>query len=682
MRFLRHLTTLILLVLAATSIRAQTQDQPRDSIVNPSDLDFHARLVADSHSYHMGEPVEIELSYSTNAEKKYQTSRSNPNPDWGGAVRLSPIDGAIRLIDLRNELITSFAGSILSGGPEFLTPTPITERLDLSLWYRIQKPGHYSVFVSSENVWQMETLEEGGGRQNLRLESNAVEFEILPPDPAWESAELASITQALDAAKYPGDRYVAIHRLAALGTPAAVNKLIDLFLANPSDYSEGSAVYAALRESSQTDLMIPRLQAALANPSSTIPQRTAELLALLETRAELGMPGSPPSDSAQQPAWRQKLNERMKVRDKYLARANAELVASIRLRTGPQHAQAIFQAWTDAEQLNFTSPQPAEYMSQLQQEALNVQRELTPPQRLQLVTASLKTVPHEQLLPIIRELTNVTGEDAWSYVHSAYELWCKDERAECSVDILRRAAKSDPLINQHVIFLMPEAEHSELDKMLQEKLADPKIVWGGAASINLSALVLRAGSKNLAPSVDTALDQNAIVRKYDCEAQAYLLGYVFRFAQKDAIARLSAIVQTPADVCANQMFGYLSNSRYSDELIPIAIAALNSQNLNVVESSGFLIANHAPESAKAALWQRLEALRHNWHDRAAEVQPSSFSYGNSPAELASHLEQSLASALVNATNWKLSDAERDRLREGCLTEQCRNVADGKMRIGM
>jgi hypothetical protein len=683
MRLARRSFALILLGLICTSLNAQTQFQPRTSITNPPDLNFEARLLSDSHEFHMGQAIEIEIYYSSDAEKKYQTSRSNPSPELGGvAPHIFPSANVTNLLDLRRDLITGFAGSFLSGGPEFLTAKPITERLDLSYWYRFQKPGHYSVIVTSDVVWKMKTSEEGDGRQNLRLESNAVEFEILPPDPAWELAELANITQVIDATSNPGDRYVAIHRLDALDTRDAVNKLIDLFISNPSDDSEGFAVYGALRESSRTEMIIPRLQMALSDPSVTVPPQMAGLLALMQTRAELGMLVQPPANSAEQSVWEQKLKDRMKVRDKYLALANMRLLASIQLRMGPQRAQAIYQAWNDAMQLNYTSPQPAESLSQLRQQLFNVERELTPSQQLQLVTSSLQSEPHERLLPIIRDLTCSSGPDASSFVHSAFQLWCNEQPAECSAEIFRRASESDPLISQHIIYLMPEAERPEINGMLQEQLANPKFVWGGASSVNLSALVLRAGSKALVPTIDFTLDLYAKERKFECEPQAHLLGYLFRFAPKDATLRLSTIIEASADPCGNQMLRFLDLARYSDDLIPIAIASLNSPNLSAVGLSATFLGTHAAESAKAALWQRLDALRHDWRERTAELQSNSFSWGNSPPELAARLEQALTSAIANATNWKLSESERARLREGCLTDQCRNIADGKMRMGM
>src|SRR5580700_9651330 len=135
MRLPSLLLTLTLLGLSSVPLKAQTAENSSAPITNPTDIDFRARLVSDSHAYHMGEPIEIEISYSTSAEKKYQTSRTNPIPDWSGVTpHVSPSEGVIRITDLQRDLVAGFAGSFLSGGPEFLTAKPITEPLDLSLW--------------------------------------------------------------------------------------------------------------------------------------------------------------------------------------------------------------------------------------------------------------------------------------------------------------------------------------------------------------------------------------------------------------------------------------------------------------------------------------------------------------------------------------------------------------------
>jgi hypothetical protein len=650
---------------------------------NPSDIKFSVRLVKDSQVYQMGERIELEISYSSSAVEKYMTNRVTPNPDVGGVnPHPSPAEGVIDLSELRRDPGGGTAGSI-PGGPAFLESQPITQQFDLTEWYRFAKPGHYSVSVSSGAVVRMRSAEEGGGPENLTLESNAVSLDVLAANPSWEAAELTNIMEAVAAAKYPGQLMLLAHRLAMLDTPAALKELVSLFLAS-SDDSSGLATYEGLRESSHTDLVISLLQAAMADPVTNIPSRFPNLLAEMQTREELGIPPPYPADPAEYPAWDQKIKERNKVRDKYLATADAQLLASAEHRTGPQRAEAIYLAWSGVAYINLRNPQLAELLSHLQQAVFDVESELNPWERSEFVTSAWQTMPHELLLPIIRDLAAGNGSGPGFTASQAFRLWCEDWPTDCSTEIIRRASESDPRINQHIVFMIPEADHPELDKMLEEKLADPMLVWRGAASANFSALVLRAGSRNLVPAVDATLDRLAVSTRKDCEPQAYLIGYLFRFSKEDAGKRLSAIMQGASDECASQMFPFLDKSRYSDEQVSIAVRALDSPNLAAAASSALFLAVHAPEAAKAALWRRLDALWSDWRDRKAELQDAPFPFSpvsSAPAH-AAELERSLASALVNGTSWKLSQAEREHLRSGCLTDQCRNIADGKMSLSM
>jgi hypothetical protein len=118
--------------------------------------------------------------------------------------------------------------------------------------------------------------------------------------------------------------------------------------------------------------------------------------------------------------------------------------------------------------------------------------------------------------------------------------------------------------------------------------------------------------------------------------------------------------------------------RYSDELLPIVTQALNSPNLITVTQVALFLGEHGSSSSQDLLWQRIESLWTVWHDRASQLQvaPMNFSVGSNPARQAAQLEEALASALAHVKNWKLSPAEINRLRSGCLTDACREVADG------
>lgn len=155
---------------------------------NPEDIEFRAHLIKDTHAYHMGESIELEIVYSSQSEKKYQ--RNSTSSLEGVDLRLTPSDGVIDLRFLRWE--NGWAGSVI-GGLGYLTSQPVTQKLDLSALYRFYKAGHYVVTITSREISRLKSAEEGGGEEHLKLESPAVEFDILPDDPAWAAGELSNI---------------------------------------------------------------------------------------------------------------------------------------------------------------------------------------------------------------------------------------------------------------------------------------------------------------------------------------------------------------------------------------------------------------------------------------------------------------------------------------------------------
>ena len=95
--------------------------------------------------------------------------------------------------------------------------------------------------------------------------------------------------------------------------------------------------------------------------------------------------------------------------------------------------------------------------------------------------------------------------------------------------------------------------------------------------------------------------------------------------------------------------------------------------------AALFLQEHGPSSVEEVLWHRLELFRNAWQDRGDEIK---YAFGPSPQAEAVRFEQALASALIHAKSWKLSAGEVERLREGCLTDQCRDIVDGKMVLSL
>ena len=640
---------------------------------NAQDLGFQLRLVKETPTYHRGESILLEVSYSTSTKDKYQASTNSALQ--GIAIHIVPSDGALDLKVLRFE--RGFAGSIF-GSMGVLSSQLATRQIDLCSLYRFRKSGHYSVGITSNEVSRIKSAEEGGGLENLTLESNLVDFDILPPDPAWDAAELNSIELELNSAE-AGAADRAVGRLGRLDTPASVRKVLQLYLRRADTAGPEWLLASTLRESSQLDVIIPAFEAALSDPSTNVPSSLPQLLADLHTRKDLGAVTAYPNDDASKPEWEAKAKRRRELQQKYFEEADALLRASITKRSGPQRVAAIYQAWYDAEVSYHTQSLSPDSLSELRFNVLAVESELNHAQRLQFVVMARQTMPQQLLLPIIRSLASESGTAGASFDSiEPYKLWCEDAPEQCHSAILADIQRSQFSTDKNVILLLEEGEHTELDGALKEQLNDPKVRQDWAKSQRFAAVILRAASRNLAAPVKAWLME--LTGKPGCAAdvEADLLGYLFRIGDPTAGKLLSSELWDRKDDCGGQVLRSLHAVRYSDELLPVVNKALNSPNPITVTQAALFLGEHGSPSSQDLLWQRLESLRTAWHDRASELQVATMNFSASAnlAQQANQLEQALASALAHAKNWKLSPAEIDQLRSGCLTDACREVADG------
>jgi hypothetical protein len=640
---------------------------------NPDDIDFRLCPVKDSYSYHIGEPIEFEVLYSSESQKKYQGSWTTPRPELQAVtLQISPAEGVVDLRVLRQSM--GFAGSILSS-IGYLGSEPYKQKLEITDWYRFQKPGRYALTVTSNSVWRVKSADEGGSKEPVTLSSNIAEFEILPADPSWESQEISDASHDLDAASDDNRRSRAVRRLALLDTPSAVRNLVEQYLSS-SDGNNSYEVYRALAESSQIDLIVPMIEAALSNPTLNPPSQATELIAELRVRQQLDMLPAYPADREAQKDWEGQSEKRRQLHNAYLAQANAALLASLGRRSGTERTQTIYALWDSAERESAAMPLSSEMLDQLRYELVNSAEFLSSGQKMQFVSLAWNHMPHDQLLPIIRDLASAEQETDFAYRHAAFELWCQGWPADCNSAILSAALKPGKHIDRNVVLLLKESEHPELDKSLEQQLKTASVLQDSLESQRIAALVLRVGSRNLRKAVDVFLDQFAVKPSYACEIYGYLVGYLFRFAPDDAGKRVTTELRGTDDPCGSQLFRVLNMSRYSDELIPVAIQAINSPNVLAAGSAALFLAERGPSSSREIVWRRLDVFWRVWRNRAAELRVTTD--GDDVRAHNANFEQQLVSALAHANHWKLSQTDRDHLRDSCITEQCREVADGKM----
>jgi hypothetical protein len=652
---------------------------------NPDDIDFRLRLTQEKSVYQVGEPIGFELSFSSRSEGKYRGSFTTPSPAFGGTtLTLDPADGVFDLLRLRRN--SGFAGSILSG-TGYIGSTPVTQQGEVTEWYRFLKPGHYRLTATSSQVSRIKTSDEGGGIERLVLESNPVEFDILPRDPAWEAQLFAENVRILDSTAGVTDHIQALRSLVLLDSPAAAEKIAQLYLqlyvadSSTRNIAEVSEIDRGLLESSHLEVIIPLLEGALSNPTSNPPLHLPDVLADLKVRQRFGPLPEYATNPAKQGQWQKESKQRNLAHDEYASQANSQLLGSLKRRTGRARTEALYHIWYNAEMHHGHTLSP-ELVDQLGREVLNSANDLNADQQTGFLFSAWQIMPHEQLRPLIRLLAAQTPADPSSYPGEVYRLWCKEWLEECSAAILSDAVKPDSRVPAYLVLLMSESEHPEFNQQLKQQLSDEGVFRDSQAAQRTAALILRAGSRNLVPAVESVADQFS-TKPGACQVESYLFAFLFRVAPEEAAKRVSVVLQDPRDFCASQFFRVFHQARFSDAMIPVAIHALDSPNLHAAGPAALFLAEHAGPSAQEALWQRLESFRKVWSDHPTDLRAAARApFGNDEREQAAAFEQCLVSALTSAHNWKLSSTELSRLRAGCFTDQCRIIADGKMSLNL
>jgi hypothetical protein len=646
---------------------------------NPDDIEFKIKFVEKKSFFNVGEPIGIEISSSTTAEKKYRGGWTTPMPGLVSVIpKVTPTEGAIDLESVRDYM--RLPGSILSS-IGFLGSQPVIQRLDLEDWYRFEKPGHYSVSVQSNELSMAKPAKDGGGWELFPLESNILEFDIVN-DPSWRASEVEEIARALKN-KDETEQERALHRLILLDTPQSVKKLVQLYLSKTElNESSRTVAYRGLRESFQLDVIIPLLEAALSDPQVEVREGMTDLLASLQVRKNLGVLPPRTEDPAGQQEWNERYNTRTAALQRYLAKADALVVDTVGRRTGPERAAAIYQVWFTAERLNASGPVAPEKLSRLRDEVLSVGRDLASGQQIQVLAALWLAEPHWRLKPLVLSMVENRNKPDNFSLDEAYKFWCEGWPSECGAIILAEAIQPGTTTSKNAVFLLSESEHAELDEVLTARLRDPRTMQDSWESQRIAAIILRAGSRKLRPAVDEFLDKYVAQPNYGCEIESYLIGYLFRSAPADAKQRFMQETSS-THACASQLLRTLNTVRYSDELNPLAIVALDSSNLSSAAMAAIFLGVRGPATAQSALWRRLEKLQEDWRERTAELRGANTVGLQIDARTqAAQLEQALASALVAGANWKLAARDVEHLRASCLTQGCHDATEGNVSLGL
>src|SRR5713226_7791213 len=158
-----------------------------------SGVSLTIRFANGTSRFHVGEIIPIELSFKASSPDMYDMEMRNY--DRSGRLNIEQFHVTPPGRDpLQSYYSTgAFIGGGLGGARE-LSSEPQIMREDLNEWVALDKPGHYSLYLASGRVSRRDGIKD----EPLELRSNALEFDVVAADPAWQQQTLSSAVATLN----------------------------------------------------------------------------------------------------------------------------------------------------------------------------------------------------------------------------------------------------------------------------------------------------------------------------------------------------------------------------------------------------------------------------------------------------------------------------------------------------
>jgi hypothetical protein len=523
-------------------------------------------------------------------------------------------------------------------------PAPLPASLDLPLtdWLRFDQPGHYKLSIQTSRV-TFRSAAAGDTGTLVPLNTNAVEFDVVPADGAWQSRQLRETGAAVP---------IEWARLRALGTADAARFLADHY--RPEMGALDPDVVIGLLGSPNRQAGTDEMFRLLRDPDFGVTPSFLDALALLQLKpAE----ASWPAIGARSSVLRQSLFEALVgKRGGALATSRQTYIAGIEQ--------------TAAVKLS------ADVIAQLQQvfEAL-------PPLDQNLWLGQRWTqVKDPTWLPMLQRLAsrdldfrNVTRPEL-SVVNTvsglAFKRWYELDPVSGREAILKEISKPAPRFNADVLGLLqdrtlPAQEQQIAQHFVSLRTSNGPVMRDGvvdrmrhdSAESNLASLLFRYGDRDVVSEVLPAFNNR--IAGGNCFAESNEIAFLMKVDSGSASPFLHAVVSdgaTGSNGCSIVLFQQMRLLFASPVFERFAIESLDDTDLMLATEALRYLRDRGSAAAELPIYDRLVRWNAKWRDRASEFV---FSGRPAPNDSERSFGMELAQALVRGHGW-LADEARIR----------------------
>ncbi|HEX7424047.1 MAG TPA: hypothetical protein VF311_09225 [Terriglobales bacterium] len=594
-------------------------------------------------SYHSGEPITLELVFNTTESGQNVNTTTTQLASPIDTILLSPVTGAFPwLADYSrgNRYSPDYAaiGDLKPGQP-FTIPLP------LNALYRFDQPGHYTVRVET---WRVSS---GGILANTpagKLTTNEVEFDV----ELMSNAEEAEKAQQLESQIRSATDLRSAQRLAEqlqwlTGDPSTQVKL-SLFLHPKTFHPFGVDVTFGLWNARNRTRVVTALEQAMVDPALPV---DSMLRLAVQLKARLAAPYDPQDPKRALPTEA--------IEQDYVRR----IAATLPQRSGQGlTTTAITLLVSMAGRKQTETPEFAAVRETLVTHFAEINEYKVD----WVLNGYGKYLDDARLIPALENRLRSLRNPMFSGSRAA--MIQQLERLNALNKDLLVADICDPqmLTNFDVLRAAPFDSLSEVDACLREQLH--QFAAGGGRNDTMfqhkASLAARFGTAANVDDFyklysDSKASTGAAPGALSGAARGAMLAYLARYDGRRARPLLEAAMPGDAPHLESNVSYALFRAYYSPALEEFLRVRLATGPAGQAGEAAWRMSEHGPADDADFIRKRLVMWRKQW-SKSNEV----------PTEEAG-LESELVNAILHGKSWKLSDAEDEEFRQGCVTDRCR-----------
>jgi len=617
------------------------------------------RFSGGTNQFHIGEVIPVELSFSASVSDTYDIeSRSY---DRSGRANIEQFHvnppGRDPLVDYFAE--GTFLGGGL-GGPRPLTNEPYVIGQDLNEWVALDKPGHYTLYITTSRV----SRRTAGKNASVELRSNTLDFDIIAADSGWEEQTFRSALAVLnDSGSKEGDKAAAIRTLRFLDTPESIHELIRRFDAVPERHRFDCI--AGLAGSRYQQLVVRELEQQMSAPDTAITSEYLYTLSKLKFQYEHSpLPAYPRNDPEQQKLWSEAAQQRQKQLGELQDRLYAKAVNLVSVKQGHARTETVrtllMRPSRGSEDVGTLAGLP-------DSEITSSFLALSPDEQYNLlayfwqrakVPAMLEPLENLVEQPEIKHqmLRDVALQRLYELAPQAATLFILAEIKHPHVDSGMFTVKAQTL------GVLPNETLPEFDPLLARRIEQKE-----SRTFALDAqLIARYATKSILPRVKTAYEAKPGLQ--DCVSED---GFISYFLRTDADYGVSLLAREPS-FCMTESIPAVIRVKRWNEIQPSVIDHMNNPDLNRARQAAETLAKYGDADAEKAMWERLRRFHQQWAGRESELVAYRAGVPREVTE-AMGFQYGLVESLARAQNWTLTDEQVSELEKLTLGSERDNV---------